>query len=143
MNYKTLLIFIFALMPLISSHAGNRAITIQLGTQNLRVEIADTPEKTQRGLMFRRHLPAHKGMLFVFPTDEIRGFWMKNTYVPLSVAYIDYEGVIREIYDLQPHDLQAVTSRFPFRYALEVKQGLFKKLGVKIGDKIDLSPLFS
>lgn len=139
MNYKTLLIFISALIPLISSHAGNRAITIQLKGQDLRVEIADTPAKTQRGLMFRRHLPVHKGMLFVFPTDEIRGFWMKNTYIPLSVAYIDYKGVIREIYDLQPHDLRSVTSRFPFRYALEVKQGLFKKLGVKVGDKLDLS----
>ncbi len=139
MNYKLVLLLI--LIPLFSLHAGNRAITIQMGGQNLRVEIADTPEKTQKGLMFRRYLPANKGMLFVFPTDEIRGFWMKNTYIPLSVAYIDYEGVIREIYDLHPHDLQAVTSRFPFRYALEVKQGLFKKLGVKVGDKIDLSPL--
>lgn len=143
MPYRFFLILIFIFVPLFNSCAGNRVINLQLGGQKLRVEIADTPEKTQRGLMYRRYLPENRGMLFVFPVDDIRGFWMKNTYIPLSVAYIDYEGVIREIYDMHPHDLQAVTSRFPFRYALEVRQGLFHKLGVQIGDKIDLSPLFN
>lgn len=119
----------------------NREVVLQLGSLSLIVEIADTPEKTEKGLMFRRRLPANRGMLFAFRTDEIRGFWMKNTHIPLSIAYIDYNGKIREIYDMEPENLDPVTSRFPFRYALEVNKGFFQRSGVKIGDKIDLSNL--
>lgn len=142
MVYKTFIESVFFFIVLISC-AGqqNKTVVLKIGEHRIVAEVADTPEKTQKGLMFRKKLAPDHGMLFVFTTEDIRGFWMKNTSIPLSIAYIDYEGKIREIYDLRPHNLDPITSIYPFRYALEMNKGYFDKMGIRVGDMVDLSVL--
>ncbi len=103
------------------------------------IEVADTPETRRRGLMERRELSRDAGMLFVFPDSAPRSFWMKNTVIPLSIAYIDENLVIREIYDMEPLSLVPVASRTSARFALEVNQGVFADLGIVPGDRLQLS----
>jgi uncharacterized membrane protein (UPF0127 family) len=99
-------------------------------------EIARTQAEHARGFMERKNIPVGTGMLFVFTQDQILSFWMKNTPTPLSIAYIDSAGVIREIHDMTPFSLSSVTSAVSVRYALEVPQGWFAAVGVSVGDKI-------
>ena len=87
--------------------------------------------------MEREKIPDGTGMLFVFDRDQILSFWMKNTPHPLSIAYIDSRGKIRNIYDMTPFSLASVVSTVSVRYALEVPQGWFEKVGVKVGDTVE------
>ena len=100
------------------------------------VEIARTEKEHSRGLMFRKELPENAGMLFVYPDENYRRFWMKNTYIPLSLAYIDSEGVIFQIEAMEPLDETPVASVRPARFVLEVNRGWFRKNGIGIGDRI-------
>jgi len=102
----------------------------------VRAELALTADEQARGLMFRKSVKPGEGMLFVFKYDKILSFWMKNTIVPLSIAYIDKDGVIREIYDMQPGNLSPVQSKRSLRYALEVPSGYFESEGIQPGDRI-------
>lgn len=102
----------------------------------VNAEIADTYETRQHGFMERKTIPDGTGMLFVFESDRILSFWMKNTPTPLSIAYIDSSGKIRDIFDMKPFSLSETVSTVSVRYALEVPQGWFKKVGVKVGDTI-------
>ena len=104
----------------------------------LVAEIADTPQTREKGYMFRKNIPDGTGMLFVFESDRVLNFWMKNTPTPLSIAYIDYKGVIKDIFDMKPFDLKDITSTGYVRYALEVPQGWFGRVGIKAGDKLSL-----
>lgn len=79
-------------------------------------------------------------MLFVFDRDRRLSFWMKNTTIPLSLAYLSADGTVREIFDLAPESLRPVESSFAVRFALEVNRGAFARLGIKPGDKIQLPP---
>jgi hypothetical protein len=88
--------------------------------------------------MFRKSIASNSGMLFVFDRDQQLSFWMKNTEVPLSIAFITKEGVIREIFDMAPHSLRPVESTFAARYALEVPRGTFERLGIKSGFRLVL-----
>lgn len=107
------------------------------GTElSLRAEIADTVETRTRGLMFRKSLPEGEGMLFVFDRDQVLSFWMKDTILPLSIAYIASDGRILEIHDMESGSLSPVTSSRSARYALEVPQGWYAKVGVAPGDRI-------
>jgi uncharacterized membrane protein (UPF0127 family) len=99
-------------------------------------EVARTQAEHARGFMERKNIPAGTGMLFVFTQDQILNFWMKDTPTPLSIAYIDSVGVIREIHDMTPFSLSSVTSAVSVRYALEVPQGWFATVEVAAGDKI-------
>ena len=105
------------------------------------VEIADTPESRQKGYMGREVIPDGTGMLFVFEKSQMLSFWMKNTPTPLSIAYIDYSGKIKDIFDMTPFSLATIVSTGYVRYALEVPQGWFSKNGIVVGDVLDLSPL--
>lgn len=107
----------------------------------LSVEIAQKDEDLQRGFMYRKHIPEGTGMLFVFEKDQMLSFWMKNTFVPLSIAYIDSQGVIREIFDMQPLSLDSVQSSGLVRYALEVPQGWFAKNNIVPLSRLDISVL--
>ena len=107
----------------------------------LNVEIADTQESRQKGYMGRKIIPQGTGMLFVFDKDQVLSFWMKNTPHPLSIAYIDSKGKIRNIYNMTPFSLSPIVSTGSVRYALEVPQGWFEKNCIKEGDSIDLSIL--
>lgn len=106
----------------------------------LEVELAVTPEARQQGYMHRRNVPRGEGMLFVFPADQILSFWMKNTSVPLSIAYISSKGEIMEIHDLTPFSEKPVPSSRSVRYALEVPQGWFEDSGISEGCYVEFTP---
>jgi uncharacterized protein len=103
----------------------------------LSVEIAATDAEREQGLMYRQSMADDAGMLFVFEYEHIMGFWMKNTLLPLSIAYIDRGGVIRELYDMKPLDASVTyPSREPAMYALEVNAGWFERHGVGRGSRV-------
>ena len=106
----------------------------------ITVEIAETENERAQGLMHRKKLPDGEGMLFVFDRDQQLSFWMKNTFIPLSIAFITSDGRITEIRNMQPRDLTSIQSSRSVRYALEVPQGWFSRAGVNVGDvvRIDL-----
>lgn len=104
----------------------------------VKAEIASTFEERKNGFMFRQEIPDGTGMLFIFEEDQILDFWMKNTPHPLSIAYIDRNGKIRDILDMTPFSLANVTSSTKVLYALEVPQGWYEKVNVKVGDKLKL-----
>lgn len=106
---------------------------------SLIAEIAKTPKEREFGFMERKNIPDGTGMIFVFEKDQILSFWMKNTPHPLSIAYIDSNGKIRNLYDMTPFSLSPVVSTNSVRYALEVPQGWFAKEGITIGDFVDIS----
>ena len=104
----------------------------------VRLEVADTPESRAIGLSHRPSLPAGDGMLFVFPSDDRAPFWMKDTLIPLSIAFISSDGRILDIQDMQQMTEDLHRPAQPYRYALEVNQGFFKNSGVKAGDRVEL-----
>jgi uncharacterized membrane protein (UPF0127 family) len=103
----------------------------------LEAELAQTDEQKERGLMERTELGENRGMLFVFEEEQTLSFWMKNTLIPLSIAYIDESGTIVDIQDMQPLDETPHPSAEPARYALEVNQGFFEENGISVGDRIE------
>lgn len=107
-------------------------------TAYVKAEIARKEEERNFGFMERKVIPDGTGMIFIFEQDQILSFWMKNTPHPLSIAYIDSKGKIRNIYDMTPYSLANITSTSSVRYALEVPQGWFKKQGIKEGDFVKL-----
>ena len=101
-------------------------------------EMARTEQEQMHGFMERKNIPEGTGMLFLFKTDRIAHFWMKNTPTALSIAYIDYTGKIKDIFDMVPYSTAEVVSTSYVRYALEVPQGYFKKCGIAKGDYLIL-----
>ena len=110
---------------------------IAIKDANLNIEFADTPLKRSLGLMYRQQLDSGSGMMFVFPEKKEHSFWMKDTHIPLSIAYINEDGVIINIEDMEPFSLDGVKSSGPCRYALEVNQGWFEENGIQTGDQIE------
>ena len=110
--------------------------TLTIGGHKLVVEVVNTPEQRATGLMNRFSLAPDHGMLFVFEAPQPLGFWMKNTYVPLSIAFADADGTIVNIEDMKPQDETTHWSRGFALYAVEMKQGWFAAHGIKAGDLI-------
>jgi len=104
----------------------------------LNVEVADTAEKRARGLMLRTSLAEDDGMLFVFEGESKAGFYMKDTLIPLSIAFIDANGTIVDIQDMQPQTTDVHYSEKPYRYAVEANQGWYGKKGIVVGDKVEV-----
>jgi uncharacterized membrane protein (UPF0127 family) len=106
----------------------------------VRVELADDLAEQTKGLMYRTTLGENRGMLFVYPEERELSFWMKNTLIPLSIAFIDSERRIIDIQDMKPLDDEPphYVSSEPAQYALEVNQGFFESRGLKIGDSVEL-----
>lgn len=104
----------------------------------VKAEIAAKPEERNYGFMNRKNIPSGTGMLFVFETEQQLSFWMKNTPTPLSIAYIDRNGVIRDIFDMEPYSLSSIQSTRSVKYALEVPKGWYLTNGIKVGDKIEI-----
>ena len=102
----------------------------------ISVEIARTEDERSKGLMHRKKLPDGEGMIFIFDRDQQLSFWMKNTIIPLSIAFISSDGTIMEIKNMQPMNENTVRSSRSVRYALEVPQGWFERVGVVAGDRI-------
>jgi len=113
---------------------------IRVGGHRVSAEIAAQPADRQQGLMFREGMPDDHGMLFVFPREQVLSFWMRNTTLPLSIAYANAAGEIVRIADLEPLDERQITSVGPARYALEMNRGWFEKRGVGVGAKIEGLP---
>jgi uncharacterized membrane protein (UPF0127 family) len=118
------------------AHAELPTIPLTIGSHSVVVEVANNDSQRGTGLMHRRMLPENRGMLFVFPDIALHGMWMMNTFLPLSVAFIDPEGTIVNIADMEPHTTNTHTATRPAKYALEMNQGWFRKRGIKAGDKI-------
>jgi uncharacterized protein len=116
------------------------SIALSAGMFNIRAELAHTPEQREIGLMFRREMGAHEGMLFVFEQAGQQCFWMKNTLLPLSAAFLADDGAVVNIEDMKPQTLNSHCSSRPVRYVLEMNQGWFDKRGVKQGSKIGGGP---
>ena len=120
-------------------HAQPRLQTIKLyvGAEEVSTELAMKPVEIYTGMMWRTNMPENTAMLFVFPSAEPRAFYMRNTPLPLSLAYIDPEGVIAEIHDLQPRDESSVPSKAAnIQFVLEVPQGWFKRHNISPGTLI-------
>jgi hypothetical protein len=112
--------------------------TLSVNGRPLTVEIARTNKQRTNGLMFRDELDWNEGMLFVFRKEKELAFWMKNTKIPLSIAFLDKSGTVIDIFGMTPYSLVPVTSSAKCRYALEVNRGFFKAAGLEVGDSIDL-----
>ncbi len=110
--------------------------SLTLGSATVHVEIAATPENRNRGLMFRESLPPDHGMLFVFEQDTTQCFWMKNTPLPLTIAFVDAQGHIINMRDMQPYSEATHCPAAPMRYALEMPQGWFLQYGIKAGEQV-------
>lgn len=129
-------LFTVSLWPQTACSSDARSASIEAAGHRLEVEIADTEELRSRGLMNRRHLDENTGMLFVFERETRPSFWMKNTSIPLSIAFISSDGTIRQIEDLQPHSLDTVESARTVRFALEVNRGWFAARNIRPGDRV-------
>ncbi|MFT4103788.1 MAG: DUF192 domain-containing protein [Burkholderiaceae bacterium] len=115
---------------------------IQAGMHLIRAEVADSPDTRAKGLMFRPALGPNEGMLFVFEGAATHCFWMKNTRIPLSIAFIDDSGQIANLADMQPFDETSHCAARPVRFALEMEQGWFARRGVKAGARLGNAALF-
>ena len=111
-------------------------LALNAGIHVVQAEVANTFPSRAQGLMFRKSLGANQGMLFVFAEVERHCMWMRNTYVPLSVAFIDAAGVILNVADMKPQTEDSHCAAGPARYALEMNQGWFAVKGIKPGAKI-------
>jgi len=109
---------------------------VKVGTHPLKVELAVSDEERSRGLMFRKAMGKEDGMLFVFDELGYHSMWMKDTLIPLSVAFIDGEGRIINILDMEPQTLDTHSAAGPARYAIETNKGWFAEKKIKPGDKV-------
>jgi len=123
------------LLAIAADDAPTRTLTIR--DQKLEVEIASTPQTRALGLMNRFSLRTDHGMLFVFETPQPLAFYMKNTYVPLSIAFVDARGKILNVEDMRPLDESTHWSKGPALYAIEMRQGWFASRGIGPGDAVE------
>ncbi len=125
------------------AQSGLPTITLQAGMHLIKAEVANTPATQQIGLMHRQALPLNGGMLFIFKRPEVHCFWMKNTPLPLSIAFIDDTGEITNIADMEPNSEQSHCAAKAVRYALEMKQGWFERKGITAGSRLRAKSLFT
>jgi uncharacterized membrane protein (UPF0127 family) len=115
-------------------------VVLQAGLHQITAEVARTPQQQQIGMMMRTQMAQHEGMLFVFDDVSARCFWMKNTLLPLSIAFIADDGTIVNLADMQPRSEASHCSTKPVRYALEMNQGWFVKRGIQAGYRLKGGP---
>lgn len=116
--------------------------TVRLGAgiHNIQAQVAQTPEQRATGLMYRKSMGTNEGMLFVFDGPATQCFWMKNTLLPLSAAFIADNGTVVNIEDMKPQTLDSHCSKQPVRFVLEMNQGWFAKRGIKPGSSLTGPP---
>jgi uncharacterized protein len=141
LTYRTALGTLLALLflPLAAQEAPQLnlpVVQLQAGMHNIRAQVAATDEQRATGLMHRREMPQHEGMLFVFEQPSPQCFWMKNTLLPLSIAFVADDGTVVNIDEMKPQTLDSHCSVKPVRYVLEMNQGWFAKRGIKAGFKL-------
>jgi uncharacterized membrane protein (UPF0127 family) len=115
-------------------------ITLSAGIHQMDIQVALTPEQHQIGLMYRTEMPQGEGMLFVFQSASKQCFWMKNTILPLTAAFIADDGSIVNLEDMKPQTTDSHCSLKPVRYVLEMNQGWFGRKGIKAGFKLSGRP---
>ncbi len=118
------------------AEAPAKTSTLKVGSHALKVEVALTDEQRMTGLMFREALGKDDGMLFIFDEPAYQSMWMKNTLIPLSVAFVDAQGTILNILDMEPQTLDSHTSAGPATYAIETNKGWFAGRKIKAGEKV-------
>jgi uncharacterized membrane protein (UPF0127 family) len=144
-----LLALLAALLVTVSGPAWSRdgpqtnlpRVTLTAGMHLIQAQVAATPEQRSVGLMFRQDMPANEGMIFVFEEPAGQCFWMKNTLLPLTAAFVADDGTIVNLADMKPQTEDSHCSAKPVRYVLEMNQGWFAKRGLKAGAKLS-GPLF-
>ena len=135
------------LLVSLTSHAQDapqlelERVKLTSGMHRIDAQVAATPEQRQTGLMHRKNMPQHEGMIFVFDQPAKQCFWMKNTLIPLSAAFLSDDGTIVNIEDMKPLVLDGHCSTQPVRYVLEMNKGWFAKKGIKAGSKLQ-GPMF-
>lgn len=115
-------------------------ITLQAGMYQIDTQVAQTPDQRSVGLMWRRDMPLHEGMLFVFEQPATHCFWMMNTFIPLTAAFVADDGAIVNLADMQPQTVNSHCSERPVRFVLEMNQGWFAKRGLKAGARLAGTP---
>ena len=139
-------IILFVLFPTFlgcSNHSpisNKKTYEVKINEKTSHAEVAFTQKGRTIGLMFRDKLDNDHGMLFIYPQEKSLSFWMKNTKIPLSIAFINSEEIITQIDSMTPYSLRSHTSKENVKYALEMEQGWFKKNGIRVGSKVSLSP---
>ncbi|MHB1214292.1 MAG: DUF192 domain-containing protein [Thiobacillus sp.] len=118
-------------------------VPLRIGVHVFQVDVATTPQQRERGLMGRTRLAGDAGMLFVFEQKGSYCFWMKNTLIPLSIAFLADDGTIVNIEAMQPQTLDRHCPRTPIRYAVEVPQGAFQNKGIQAGMRVSGGPFGS
>lgn len=113
-----------------------RSVPLTAGMHVIQAEVAQSPQERAIGLMHRKTMPANNGMLFVFEEANPQCFWMRNTLLPLSIAFVADDGTVVNIADMKPMDETSHCSAKPVRFALEMNQGWFAKRGIKAGAKL-------
>jgi len=135
---RTFFILVFVWVSVVHSQ-GLPKIPVYIHEKEIWVEVAKTPEERNHGLMGRKHLGKDEGMLFIFETEDYHGFWMKDTVIPLSIAFIDQDGRIVSMTDMSPRTLDSHLPTAPVLYALEMNKGWFSSHGIKTGDVVRFS----
>ena len=137
---------VLAVFPFVNGYAAGQGdvrfdtVTLRAGKKTIHAEVASTDVQREQGLMHRKSLPENNGMLFVFDRPARSCMWMKNTLIPLSVAFIDYDGTIVNIEEMAPMTTDSHCSAGWIRYALEMNAGWFRKNGLKPGSRISGLP---
>ena len=118
------------------AQTGLPRTNLTAGFHQIEVQVASTPAQQATGLMYRAEMPQHEGMLFIFPEAKQQCFWMKNTLIPLTAAFVADDGTVVNLEDMQPKTTQSHCSTKPVRFVLEVNQGWFMKRGLKAGVRL-------
>jgi len=129
------ILFLLAILFAVNVHAELPAVDLTVGMHRIHAEVADSMATRMEGLMHRKAMPRGAGMVFVFDENAVQCMWMKNTLIPLSVAFIDEAGEIINIADMQPQTEETHCAARPVRYALEMNKGWFAQRGIKAGAK--------
>lgn len=115
-------------------------VQLAAGMHQIDAQVAETFDQRMTGLMFRREMPQHEGMLFVFDQPTVQCFWMKNTLLPLTAAFVADDGTIVNLADMKPQTEDSHCSARPVRFVLEMNQGWFAKKGIKAGARLSGPP---
>lgn len=145
--FSFLSFFLFCLFcfpsGLLCQDSSRHFLELKIKEKKIKAEVVRTESEKARGLMFRQKLERDEGMLFVYEKEERLSFWMKNTPLPLSIAFLDKGGRIVDIQDMVPFSLRTHVSALPAQFALEVNQGWFQSNGISIGDTVSFPAGFN
>lgn len=136
---KALFFIVITFFNLVFCFSQNRLVEIEINNVAYLFELAKTPKERSQGLMYREYLEQDSGMLFVFNNQDYLTFHMRNTQIPLDIAFIDEDGLVIDIQSMEPFDSALTVSKKPAKYALEVNRGFFKRVNLSVGDILKIS----